>query len=44
MISGKLEFFKNKFQITHPSSIENISDAVFKCVENEFKRLKDEIN
>ena len=26
MISGKLEFFKNKFQITHPSSIENISD------------------
>ncbi len=25
MISGKLEFFKNKFQITHPSSIENIS-------------------
>ena len=27
MISGKLEFFKNKFQITHPSSIENISDV-----------------
>jgi len=26
MISGKLEFFKNKFQITHPSNIENISD------------------
>ena len=26
MISGKLDFFKNKFQITHPSSIENISD------------------
>ena len=26
MISGKLEFFKNKFQITHPSSIEYISD------------------
>ncbi len=26
MISGKLEFFKNKFQITHPSSVENISD------------------
>ena len=26
MISGKLEFFKNKFQITHPSSIENISE------------------
>ncbi len=26
IISGKLEFFKNKFQITHPSSIENISD------------------
>ena len=25
MISGKLEFFKNKFQITHPSNIENIS-------------------
>jgi len=24
MISGKLEFFKNKFQITHPSNIENI--------------------
>ena len=27
MISGKLEFYKNKFQITHPSSIENISDT-----------------
>ncbi len=27
MISGKLEFFKNKFQITHPSNIENISDV-----------------
>ncbi|MDC0232399.1 ATP-dependent DNA helicase RecG [Pelagibacteraceae bacterium] len=26
MISGKLEFFKSKFQITHPSSIESISD------------------
>ena len=26
MISGKLEFFKNKFQITHPSNIENITD------------------
>ena len=26
MISGKLEFFKNKFQITHPSNIENVSD------------------
>ncbi len=26
MISGKLEFFKNKFQITHPSSIEDMSD------------------
>ena len=26
MISGKLDFFKNKFQITHPLSIENISD------------------
>ena len=26
MISGKLEFFKNKFQITHPASVENISD------------------
>ena len=26
MISGKLEFFKNKFQITHPSSVENITD------------------
>ena len=26
IISGKLEFFKNKFQITHPSSIENITD------------------
>ncbi len=26
MISGKLEFFKNKFQITHPSSVENLSD------------------
>ena len=25
-------------------SIDNISDAVFKCVENEDKRLKDEIN
>ena len=25
MISGKLEFFKNKFQITHPASVENIS-------------------
>ena len=26
MVSGKLEFFKNKFQITHPSNIENITD------------------
>ena len=26
MISGKLEFFKNKFQITHPASIEVITD------------------
>ncbi len=26
MISGKLEFFKNKFQITHPSNIENVTD------------------
>lgn len=26
MISGKLDFFKNKFQITHPTNIENISD------------------
>ena len=26
MISGKLEFFKSKFQITHPSSIEDMSD------------------
>ena len=26
MISEELDFFKNKFQITHPSSIENISD------------------
>ena len=26
MISGKLEFFKNKFQITHPTSVENITD------------------
>jgi len=26
MISGKLDFFKNKFQITHPLSVENISD------------------
>ena len=26
MISGKLEFFKNKYQITHPSSVENLSD------------------
>ena len=26
MVSGKLEFFKNKFQITHPSSIEIITD------------------
>jgi len=26
MISGKLEFFKSKFQITHPSNIESISD------------------
>ena len=26
MISGKLEFFKNKFQITHPTNIENITD------------------
>ncbi len=26
MISGKLEFFKNKFQITHPSSVENLSE------------------
>ena len=25
MISGKLQFFKNKFQITHPASVENIS-------------------
>ena len=28
MISGKLEFFKNKFQISHPSNIENISDII----------------
>ena len=26
MISGKLDFFKNKFQITHPTNIESISD------------------
>ncbi len=26
MISGKLEFYKNKFQITHPLNIENITD------------------
>tara|TARA_Y100001970_G_scaffold286643_1_gene409338 strand:- start:1343 stop:3421 length:2079 start_codon:yes stop_codon:yes gene_type:complete len=26
MVSGKLEFYKNKFQITHPSNIENITD------------------
>ena len=26
MISGKLEFFKNKFQITHPPNIENVTD------------------
>ncbi|MDC0037667.1 ATP-dependent DNA helicase RecG [Alphaproteobacteria bacterium] len=26
MISGKLEFFKNKFQITHPSNVENVTD------------------
>ena len=26
IISGKLEFFKNKFQITHPSNIENVTD------------------
>ncbi len=25
MISGKLEFYKNKFQITHPTNIDNIS-------------------
>ena len=26
MVSGKLEFFRNKFQITHPSNIENVTD------------------
>ena len=25
MISGKLEFFRNKFQITHPSSVEDVT-------------------
>ncbi len=25
MISGKLEFFRNKFQITHPTNIEDVS-------------------
>ena len=25
MISGKLEFFRNKFQITHPSTVENVT-------------------
>ena len=26
MVSGKLEFFRNKFQITHPTNIENVSE------------------
>ena len=26
MITGKLEFFRNKFQITHPSNIEEVSN------------------
>jgi len=26
MVSGKLEFFKNKFQITHPNNIEDIKE------------------
>ena len=25
MVSGKLEFFRNKFQITHPSNVEDVS-------------------
>ena len=25
MVSGKLEFFRNKFQITHPTNIEEVS-------------------
>ena len=27
MVSGKLEYFRNKFQITHPTNIENISES-----------------
>ena len=26
MVSGKLEFFRNKFQITHPTNIENVTE------------------
>ncbi len=26
MVSGKLEFFRNKFQITHPTNIEEVSE------------------
>ena len=26
MVSGKLEFFKNKFQITHPTNIDEVSE------------------
>tara|TARA_Y100001970_G_scaffold184399_1_gene224286 strand:- start:18488 stop:20572 length:2085 start_codon:yes stop_codon:yes gene_type:complete len=26
MVSGKLEFFRNKFQITHPTNVEEISE------------------
>ena len=41
MISGKLEFFKNKFQITHPSSIENISDIqLLKLIKRLGKKKK----